>query len=162
MNAGGMSKKAKDLMKAELEKNKEIRRVGAGMEGDEDGTELDLHGKDVNIQAVAKMVKHKSNLEDLDLSGNKLGNHGVKDVAVMIEENQTIKRLMLKNCDIGTKGLQQLVSSLCKDPDETVEYLDLRDNHSIPDKHLKMLLVLVFKNRNIQEIEYSLNEEENQ
>ena len=106
MNAGGMSKKAKELMKAELEKNKEIRRVGGGMDDDIDGTELDLHGKDVNIQAVAKMVKHKSNLEDLDLSGNKLGNHGVTDVAVMIEENQTIKRLMLNNCDIGTKGLQ--------------------------------------------------------
>ena len=162
MNAGGMSEKAKELMRAELEKNKEIRRVGAGMEGDDDATGLDLHGTDVNIQAVAKMVRHKNNIEDLDLSGNKLGNHGVKDVAVMIEENQTIKRLMLNNCNFGTKGLQHLVSSLCKDPDETVEYLDIRNNHSIPDKLLKMLLVLVFKNRNIQEIEYTLNEEENQ
>ena len=69
----------------------------------------------------------------------------------MIEENNTIKRLILNDCHIGTKGLQVLVSSLCKDPDETVEYLDIRNNF-IPDKHLKMLLVLIYKNRNIQDI----------
>ena len=78
----------------------------------------------------------------------------------MIEENTSIKRLILNNCGIGTSGLQILVSSLCKDPDETVELLDIQNNF-IPDKHLKMLLVLVYKNRNIQDIKYSLTEEEN-
>ena len=78
----------------------------------------------------------------------------------MIEENNTIKRIILKNCQIGTEGLQVLISSLCKDPDETCELLDIQNN-IIPDKQLKMLLVLVYKNRNIQDITYSLTEDEN-
>ena len=49
---------------------------------------------------------------------------------------------------------------LCKDPDETCELLDIQNN-IIPDKQLKMLLVLVYKNRNIQDIKYSLTEDEN-
>ena len=44
LNEGGMSKKAKDLLKAELEKNKEIQRYGAtSLEAtDVDVKELDL------------------------------------------------------------------------------------------------------------------------
>ena len=162
MNEGGMSKKAKDLMHAELAKNKEIHRYGhTAMEGiDDDAKELDLHDQHVDTQALTKMIKFKQQLEDLDLSGNNIGNHGAKDVAIMIEENTSIKRLILNNCGIGTAGLQILVSSLCKDPDETVELLDIQNNF-IPDKHLKMLLVLIYKNRNIQDIRYSLTEEEN-
>ena len=78
----------------------------------------------------------------------------------MIEENTSIKRLILNNCGLGTSGLQVLVSSLCKDPDETCELLDIQNN-IIPDKQLKMLLVLIYNNRNIQDIKYSLTEEEN-
>ena len=109
-------------MHAELAKNKEIHRYGhTGMEGiDDDAKELDLHDQHVDTQALTKMIKFKQQLEDLDLSGNNIGNHGAKDVAIMIEENTSIKRLILNNCGIGTAGLQILVSSLCKDPDETV------------------------------------------
>ena len=106
------------------------------------------------------MIRYKQKLEDLDLSGCIIGNHGTQDIAIMIEENNTIKRIILNNCKIGTKGLQVLISSLCKDPDETCVFLDIRNN-PIPDKQLKMLLVLVYKNRNILDIKYSLTEEEN-
>ena len=61
MNEGGMSKKAKDLMHAELAKNKEIHRYGhAAMEGiDDDAKELDLHDQHVDTQALTKMIKFK-------------------------------------------------------------------------------------------------------
>ena len=52
------------------------------------------------------MIRDFNALETLDLSNNILGNHGAKDIAVMIEENNTIKKLKLTNCQIGTQGLQ--------------------------------------------------------
>ena len=51
------------------------------------------------------MIRDYSALETLDLSENFIGNDGAKDIAAMIEENKTIKRLKLTNCQIGTKGL---------------------------------------------------------
>ena len=56
-----MSKKAKDLLKAELEKNKEIQRYGAtSLEAtDVDTKELDLQFQQVDTKALAKMVKFK-------------------------------------------------------------------------------------------------------
>ena len=107
------------------------------------------------------MVKFKAQLQDLNLSGNVLGNAGAKDIASMIEENQTIKKLKLKNCGIGSQGLQLIVSALCaEEGNEQLESLDIQGNF-IPDKHLKMLLVLMYKNRNRQEISYTLVETEN-
>ena len=72
---------------------------------DVNSTELDLASQHVDIKAVSKMVKFKAQLQDLNLSGNVLGNHGAKDIAAMIAENSTIKRLKLKNCGIGSQGL---------------------------------------------------------
>ena len=101
-----MSQKAKDLMKQELEKNKEIHKYGGNLNNiEDDAKELDLHDQHVDIKAVSKMIRFKQQLEDLDLSGNKLGNHGAADVAAMIVENETIQRLILNGCDIGSKGL---------------------------------------------------------
>ena len=54
-----------------------------------------------------------------------------------------------------------IVSALCTEGNENLEALDIRGNH-VPDKHLKMLLVLMYKNRNIQEIQYSLIDPENE
>ena len=143
-----MSLRARELMREELERNKEIHKLGGNIE--DDAKELDLHDQHVvDVKAVTKMIRFKQQLEDLDLSGNKLGNHGAADVASMIIENETIKRLILNDCDIGSKGLQEIVSALCVDDNETITYLDIRNNF-VPDKHLKMLLVLVYKNRRIQ------------
>ena len=41
-----------------------------------------------------------------------------------------------------------------------MEYLDIIGNY-VPDKHLKMLLVLMYKNRNIKEIKYTLIDDQN-
>lgn len=106
------------------------------------------------------MIRDYSALETLDLSNNNLDNHGAKDIANMIEENNTIKRLILKDCRIGNAGLQEICSALCRQGNENLEYLDIRGNF-VKDKNLKMLLVLMYKNRNIQDIDYSLIEEKN-
>ena len=63
LNDRSMSKKAKALMKAELEKNREIQRYGTTAAGtDNSQTELDLASQHVDIKAVSKMVKFKAQL----------------------------------------------------------------------------------------------------
>ena len=52
----------------------------------------------MNVAAVSKMIRDFNALETLDLSGNLLGNHGARDIAALIEENSTIKKLTLFNC----------------------------------------------------------------
>ena len=52
------------------------------------------------------------------------------------------------------------MSALCRHGNENLEYLDITGNF-VPDKHLKMLLVLMYKNRNIQDIDYTLVEDVN-
>ena len=56
--------------------------------------------------------------------------------------------------------MQAIVSALCQEGNEHLEFLDIKGN-AIPDKQLKILLVLMYKNRNIKDIDYSLTDEEN-
>ena len=96
-------------MKHELEKNREIKRIGGGLEAvDQDEGELQLINKQVHASVLTKLVRDFTSLEILDLSGNNIGDDGSKDIAIMIKENKTIKRLILENCHIGTKGLQRI------------------------------------------------------
>ena len=85
-------------MKTELAKNREIQRYGTRTESDGNKKELDLADQHVSVAAVSKMIRDYSALEVLDLSENIIGNDGAKDIAAMIEENHTIKRLKLTNC----------------------------------------------------------------
>ena len=144
-----MSRKAKQLMKSELKKNQEIQKYGGVNEvQDKDRAttkELDLVDKQVNVQAVSKMIRDYTALETLNLTSNILGNHGAVDLAKMLDENNTLKKLILKDCAIGNAGLQEICSALCRNGNENLLYLDIQGN-AIPDKHLKMLLVLMYKN----------------
>ena len=67
--------------------------------------ELDLIDQQVNVQAVSKMIRDYTALETLNLTSNILGNHGAVDLALMLEENNTLKTLVLKDCGIGNAGL---------------------------------------------------------
>ena len=122
--------------------------------------QLDLVGKQINVQAVTKMIRDYSALETLNLAKNEIGNHGALEIAALLDENNTIKKLILRDCKIGNAGLQEICSALCTNGNENLEYLDIRGN-VIPDKQLKMLLILMYRNRNIHDIEYSLSEDAN-
>ena len=159
-----MNKKTKALMRSELQKNRQIQKYGelshtqAGSDVDvAHMKELDLIDAHVDVQAVSKMIRDYSSLEILNLAGNDIGNRGAKHISEMIQENMTIKSLILTNCGIGAAGLLDICSTLCTDGNENLEFLDIEGNY-VPDKQLKMLLVLMYKNRNIQDIKYSLIE----
>ena len=51
----------------------------------------------------------------------------------MIQENMTIKSLILTNCSIGAQGLLDICTTLCHDGNENLEFLDIEGNY-IPDK----------------------------
>jgi len=88
-------------MQSELAKNREISRYGVTSVSREERStikELDLTGKAIQAQAVTKMIRDYAALETLDLTNNVLGNHGAKDIAKMIDENNTIRKLVLRNC----------------------------------------------------------------
>jgi hypothetical protein len=162
MNEKQMNKKTKALMKSELNKNRQIQKYGevsktmiGTHENHDDVKELDLIDAHVDVQAVSKMIRDYTSLETLNLAGNYIGNKGARDIAEMIQENMTIKSLILTNCSIGAQGLLDICTTLCHDGNENLEFLDIEGNY-IPDKQLKMLLVLMYKNRNIQDIKYSL------
>ena len=96
-----MTRQAKQLMQSELAKNREISRYGVTSVSREERStikELDLTGKAIQAQAVTKMIRDYAALETLDLTNNVLGNHGAKDIAKMIDENNTIRKLVLRNC----------------------------------------------------------------
>ena len=96
-----MTRQAKQLMQSELAKNREISRYGVTSVSREECStikELDLTGKAIQAQAVTKMIRDYAALETLDLTNNVLGNHGAKDIAKMIDENNTIRKLVLRNC----------------------------------------------------------------
>ena len=82
MNENQMSKEAKQLMKAELEKNRAIKQLEKKQDGDD--KVLDFANAGVSTQVMSKMIRDYSSLETLDLSENVIGNDGAKDVANMI------------------------------------------------------------------------------
>ena len=99
-------------------------------------------------------------LEDLDLAENQLGDAGAKQVEQILKENFTIKRVNLSKNQIGPVGLQTICSALC-DPDCEVQEIDISEN-SIPDKSLKMLMAMLYQNKSITKMKYTLTDPENQ
>ncbi|CAM4584315.1 unnamed protein product [Leuciscus chuanchicus] len=69
-----------------------------------------------------------SNLIELDLSENKLGNSGIKKICVLLENTQCrLKKLKLSDCSITEEGYKALASALRSNPSHLIE-LDLTGN----------------------------------
>ncbi|XDV28509.1 hypothetical protein PO909_031807, partial [Leuciscus waleckii] len=69
-----------------------------------------------------------SNLTELDLSENKLGNSGIKKICVLMENTQCrLEKLKLSDCSITEEGYKALASALRSNPSHLIE-LDLRGN----------------------------------
>ena len=48
-------------------------------------------------------MRHKK-LQHLDISGNKIGDDGVRYIAMGLRHNDTLTELILANCEISAKG----------------------------------------------------------
>ncbi|KAI2646169.1 NLR family CARD domain-containing protein 3 [Labeo rohita] len=69
-----------------------------------------------------------SNLIELDLSGNKLGNLGIEKICPLLKNAQCrLKKLKLSDCSITEEGCKALASALRSNPSHLIE-LDLTGN----------------------------------
>ncbi|CAM4584323.1 unnamed protein product [Leuciscus chuanchicus] len=90
---------------------------------------LKLNNNSITAEGCAALTSaFNSNLIELDLSENKLGNSGIKKICPLLENTQCrLTKLKLSDCSITEEGYKALASALRSNPSHLIE-LDLRGN----------------------------------
>ncbi|XP_036421128.1 uncharacterized protein LOC118804664 isoform X1 [Colossoma macropomum] len=98
---------------------------------------------DEGCAALASAFRtNPSHLRELDLSGNKVGNSGVKQISELLKHSKsTLEKLHLSFCSITEEGYAGLASALKSNPSSHLIELDLRGNDP-GDTGVKLLTVL--------------------
>ena len=78
----------------------------------------------------------------------------------MIDDSETIQRLVLQNCNINGKTLNIIADALTKTGNSNLLLLDIRKN-PIQDPQYKILYGLLMSNQSLHSIKYTLYEESN-
>lgn len=78
----------------------------------------------------------------------------------MIDDNETIERLILQNCNINGKTLNIIADALTCTANSNLLLLDIQKN-PIQDPQYKVLYGLLMSNESIETIKYTLYEESN-
>uniref|UniRef100_A0A8C1XRN0 NACHT domain-containing protein n=1 Tax=Cyprinus carpio TaxID=7962 RepID=A0A8C1XRN0_CYPCA len=94
---------------------------------------LKLNHNSITAEGCAALTSafnsNPSNLIELDLSGNKLGNSGIEKICPLLENTQCIlEKLKLSDCSITEEGYKALASALRSNPSHLIE-LDLTGNY---------------------------------
>ncbi|XP_072517594.1 uncharacterized protein [Salminus brasiliensis] len=77
----------------------------------------------------AALSSNPSHLKELDLSGNKLGNPGVKQICNLLKIlDCRLAKLNLSDCSVTQEGYKHLASALKSNPSSHLTELDLRGN----------------------------------
>ena len=53
---------------------------------------------------IKEMLMENKKLQHLDIADNKIGNDGVSHITEGLQQNYTLTKLMLYNCEISAKG----------------------------------------------------------
>ena len=109
-----------------------------------DQEKMILSNKQIRDFSILPKIMHTRNhLKTLDLSNNDIHTQkSVSQIFRMINMNETIETLILRNCKINTQGLNHICNHLALSTNKNLKFLDIRDN-PIPDPQLKMLLALL-------------------
>ncbi|XP_059402980.1 ribonuclease inhibitor-like [Carassius carassius] len=76
---------------------------------------------------AAALNSNPSNLTELDLSRNQIGDSGVTEISSLLRNSQTLQILRLSDCSISEEGYKALSSALRSNPSHLIE-LDLTGN----------------------------------
>ncbi|XP_030639265.1 NACHT, LRR and PYD domains-containing protein 3-like [Chanos chanos] len=91
---------------------------------------------------TSALISNPSHLIELHLSGNKLGDSGVKPISDLLENKHCkLQKLLLNNCSITGEGCAALTSALTSNPSHLIE-LHLKGN-KIRSSEMKQLSALV-------------------
>jgi len=87
-----------------------------------------LHNlKDVSF--LPKMIADFSSLEKLDLSDSDLrSSESVLSLCQMIDDNDSINKLVLRKCMLNARALNTLADALRKSKNYNLTYLDITEN----------------------------------
>uniref|UniRef100_A0A8C2G9H1 Uncharacterized protein n=1 Tax=Cyprinus carpio TaxID=7962 RepID=A0A8C2G9H1_CYPCA len=103
---------------------------------------LRLNCISITDEGCASLVSaFNSNLSELDLSRNQIGDSGVTEISSLLRNSQTLQILRLSDCSITEEGYKALSSALRSNPSHLIE-LDLTGNDPGPSgvKQLSDLL----------------------
>ena len=124
----------KSKMKKELDKNKQINGVlksnAIVNSADKGNHTIDLRGKQYkDISFLSKLMSGEdfSQIQVINMSGNNLDDSGAKQIAELLSEKKTIKKLDISNNKLTQVGLQIICSELAT-PYSAVRYLDISEN----------------------------------
>lgn len=87
-----------------------------------------------NLSSLSEMIKSNKNMVSLDLTGNYIGDYGIKELASALAINTSINKINLSNNYIGDDGVEILAEKISK----SVAALGLSHNE-ITDKGLAFL-----------------------
>ena len=83
--------------------------------------------KDVSF--LPKMIADFSSLEKLDLSDSDLrSSESVLSLCQMIDDNDSINKLVLRKCMLNARALNTLADALRKSKNYNLTYLDITEN----------------------------------
>lgn len=141
----GVDKDFMKLMNHELKKNQDIFEVG------ENNPKLDVNSQYLKLKKVGedfsflpKMISEFKCLQILDMSGSDLSQKAAVDqVCLMIDENQTINEIRLRDCKLNGASLTKLAGALCTTNNTNLTRLDFSENRFIQDPQLKVLFGLL-------------------
>ncbi|KAE9049957.1 hypothetical protein PR003_g2985 [Phytophthora rubi] len=94
-------------------------------------TELSLRRSGVTPSLavqLADFLETNSTLTNVDLSGNRLGEHGAACLATSLMKNRAVTSLVLADCGLTSEALTEWVAFFQAGTNTTLRYLNLADN----------------------------------
>ncbi|KUF89825.1 NLRC3 protein [Phytophthora nicotianae] len=95
------------------------------------GTELHLHRSGLNPSLavqLADFLETNATLTHVDLTGNRLGEHGAGCLATSLMKNSTVKSLVLDDCGLTSEALKEWVVFFRSGTNTTLRHLSLAHN----------------------------------